>query len=132
MANRNAVRQAQETAAAAAAAGPARPAGNEVVNMVDFDAENGVDGDKAQEHARSIRVEFSSTNIGFWFAELEGEMVMASVKSQWLKRTVLQRNLPTKQKEDVMSLLTLSKTEGGNDIYLRIKRELIRICAQKP
>ena len=53
-ANRNAVRRAQE-AAAAAAVGPARPA-NEVVNMVDFDAENGVDGDKAQEHARSIRV----------------------------------------------------------------------------
>ena len=75
-----------------------------IANMTDFDAENGTDGDKAQEHARSIKVEFSSTNIGFWFSELEGEMVMASVKSQWLKRTVLQRNLPTKQKEDVMAL----------------------------
>ena len=47
-------------------------------------------------------------DINFWFAELEGEMTMASVKSQWLKRTVLQRNLPTKQKEDVKALLTLS------------------------
>ena len=100
--------------------------------MTDFDAENGVDGDRAQEHARAIKVEFSATNIGFWFAELEGEMVMASVKSQWLKRTVLQRNLPTKQKEDVMSLLTLSKTQGGDDIYLRIKTELMRIYSQKP
>ena len=50
---------------------------------------------------------------------------MASVKSQWLKRTVLQRNLPVKQKEDVMALLTLSKTEGRNDIYLKIKTEHI-------
>ena len=96
---------------------PAAAAAEEAVVMVDFDAENGVDGDKAQEHARSIRVEFNASKIGFWFSELEGEMVMASVKSQWLKRTVLQRNLPTKQKEDVMALLTLSKTEGGNDIY---------------
>ena len=57
---------------------------------------------------------------------------MASVKSQWLKRTVLQRNLPVKQKEDVMALLTLSKTEGGNDIYLKIKTELLRIYSEKP
>ena len=111
---------------------PSAAAAEEAVVMVDFDAENGVDGDKAQEHARSIRVEFNASKIGFWFSELEGEMVMASVKSQWLKRTVLQRNLPTKQKEDVMALLTLSKTEGGNDIYLKIKQELTRIYAQKP
>ena len=84
--------------------------------MTDFDAENGVDGDKAQEHARSIKVEFSASDINFWFAELEGEMVMASVKSQFLKRTILQRNLPTKQKEDVKALLTLTKTQGGDEI----------------
>ena len=47
---------------------------------------------------------------------------MASVKSQWLKRTILQRNLPTKQKEDVKALLTLSKTLGGDDIYLKINK----------
>ena len=69
----------------------------EPVAMTDFDAENGQDGNKAQEHARSIKAEFNPTNISFWFAELEGEMTMASVKSQWLKRTLLQRNLPVKQ-----------------------------------
>ena len=130
-ANRNAVRQRQE-AAAAAAVSPAEPIRNEVVNMVDFETENGVDGDKAQEHARSIKIEFEPADIKFWFAQLEGEMTMASVKSQWLKRTVLQRNLPNKQKEDVKALLTLNQTEAGNDIYLKIKRDLIRIYAQKP
>ena len=124
VANRNAVREAAEAAAAAA---------EEVVaDMAEFDAENGVDGDKAQEHARSIKVEFSAADINFWFSELEGEMVIASVKSQWLKKTILQRNLPTRQKEDVKSLLTLTKAQGGNDIYLRIKRELVRIYAHKP
>ena len=71
---------------------------------------------------RAIKVEFSAADINFWFSELEGEMVMASVKSQWLKRTILQRNLPTKQKEDVKALLTLSKTLGGDDIYLKINK----------
>ena len=101
-------------------------------NNINFDTEDGVDGDKAQEHARSVKVEFAPNNIKFWFTELEAEMTMASVKSQWLKKTVLQRNLPTKQKEDVMDLLTLEKTEAGDDIYLRLKAELLRIYAQKP
>ena len=124
-ANRNAVRRAAEAAAVAAAEQAA-------AEMTEFDAENGVDGDKAQEHARSIKVEFSASDINFWFSELEGEMVMASVKSQWLKRTILQRNLPLKQKEDVKAMLTLTKAQGGDNIYLKIKTELIRIYAQKP
>ena len=56
---------------------------------------------------------------------------MASVKGQWLKRTILQRNLPNKQKEDVKSLLTLTQTEAGTDIYLKLKRNLVRIYAPK-
>ena len=59
-------------------------------------------------------------------------MVMASVGSQWLKKTVLQRNLPIKQKEDVKSMLTLQKAEAGEKIYLMIKNELVRIYAPKP
>ena len=100
--------------------------------MTDFEAENGQDGEKAQDHARSIKMEFEPSDIKFWFAQLEGEMTMATVKSQWLKRTVLQRNLPNKQKEDVKALLILNKTEAGDDIYLKIKNDLIRIYAQKP
>ena len=73
-----------------------------------FEEENGQDGAKASELGRQIKVEFSATDISFWFAELEAEMTMASIKSQWMKKTVLQRNLPTKQKEDVKSLLTLN------------------------
>ena len=59
-------------------------------------------------------------------------MLMASVKSQWLKKTILQRNLPTKQKNDVKSLLTLTKAQAGDDIYLKLKNELVRIYAAKP
>ena len=105
------------------AAAPAPP--------VDFDAEEKEDGEKAQDQARSIKLEFNATDIKFWFAQLEDEMLMASVGSQWLKKTVLQRNLPNKQKEDVKSLLTLPKSEAGTHIYRTIKRELLRIYSPK-
>ena len=97
-----------------------------------FDIENGQDGDKAADTARSIKLEFEPNDIRFWFAQLEDEMTMATVKSQWLKKTVLQRNLPLKQKEDVKSYLTLQKAEAGANIYFDIKTELIRIYAPKP
>ena len=128
-ANRNAVREAQAAAEAAAAEVAANMPVDEVI---EFEVENGADGAKASELGRQIKVEFSATDIRFWFAELEAEMVMATIRSQYLKKTVLQRNLPTKQKEDVKALLTLNQTQAGADIYLRLKNELIRIYAPKP
>ena len=98
---------------------------------VDFDLENENDGEKAQDLARSIKMEFEPNDIKFWFAQIEDEMTLASVKSQWLKKTVLQRNLPNKQKEDVKAYLTIPKSEAGN-IYKTIKTELIRIYSPKP
>ena len=100
-------------------------------DAVNFETENGQDGAKASELGRQIKVEFSVSDIKFWFAELEAEMVMATIKSQYLKKTVLQRNLPVIQKGDVKALLTLTQTEAGDDIYFRIKTELIRIYAPK-
>ena len=57
---------------------------------------------------------------------------MAGIGQQWLKKTVLQRNLPTKQKEDVKALLSLTQTQAGNNIYYRVKQELLRLYAPKP
>ena len=105
---------------------------NQAAGMANYDAEEKNDGEKATEHARAVKVEFDANDIKFWFAQLEDEMTMASVGSQWLKKTVLQRNLPVKQKEDVKALLTLQKADAGQNIYLRIKNELIRIYAPKP
>ena len=100
--------------------------------VVNHDVEDKEDGEKAPDQARHIKLEFDSADIRFWFAQLEDEMVLASIGRQWLKKTVLQRNLPVKQKEDVKSLLTLQKAEAGDDIYFRLKTELIRIYAPKP
>ena len=126
--NRNAVRRAQEEAEAQAAAEAAQAA----AAMVNYDAEDKADGEKAQDLARSVKIEFDPNNIKFWFAQLEDEMEMASINRQWLKKSVLQRNLPNKIKEDVMGFLSLQKAEAGAHIYLDIKNELMRIYAPKP
>ena len=105
---------------------------NVVAAVVDIDVENENDGEKAQSDARHIKIDFEPNDVRFWFSQLEAEMMMAEVKSQWLKKTVLQRNLPNKQKEDVKAYLTLSKTQAGDDIYFKIKSDLIRIYAPKP
>ena len=138
VANRNAHREAQQAAAAAAeqAAAEQAAAAARVAAMpgpvVDFDAENGVDGDKAQDHARHVKIEFDQNDVRFWFSQLEAEMEMGDIKSQWLKKTVLQRNLPNKQREDVKAYLILPKTQAGENIYLNIKNRLIKIYAPKP
>ena len=100
--------------------------------IVNYDAEDKDDGEKAADHARQIKVEFIPSDVKFWFSELEDEMQMAGINKQWLKRSVLKRNLPVKQKEDVKAFLTLQQTEAGAHIYLDIKTELLRLYAPKP
>ena len=106
--------------------------GGVAIMVANYDQEDKADGEKAQDLARGIKVEFMPDNIKFWFAQLEDEMEMAGIGRQWLKKAVVQRNLPNKQKEDVMGLLSLGKAEAGPHIYLDIKRELMRIYAPKP
>ena len=146
--NRNAVRRAQEAAEAARAAADIMPesaadralreqheaeaAALAARNRINFDEEDKNDGDKATDNARHIKVEFDAGDIRFWFAQLEDEMLLGNINSQWLKKSVLQRNLPIKQKEDVKELLTLPKAEAGANIYLRVKNDLLRIYAPKP
>ena len=59
--------------------------GNEHVNMpdaVDFEDENGRDGDKAIEYSRTLKLEYNPENVEFWFTQLENEMFTCTIKSQ--------------------------------------------------
>ena len=44
----------------------------------------------------------------------------------------LQKLLPLKIKEEVKSLLRITKTRSGNDIYFRLKQELLDLFGKKP
>ena len=107
-------------------------AGNEA-NMpdIDFEDENGQDGDKALDYTRSLKLEWNPTQVQFWFTQLENEMFTCTVKSQWLKRCVLVKNLPPAVQSDVMSLLVLKKSEAPEDVYKQIKIEILRLHAPK-
>ena len=105
------------------------PDDNEV--EVDFEDENGADDDKALEFSRSLKLEYDPLEVAFYFIQLENEMFTCGVKSQWLKRSILVKNLPPKIQADVKSLLILKKSEAPTDLYKQIKTEILRIHAPK-
>ena len=97
--------------------------------QVDFEDENEQNGAKALEYTRTLKIEYDPSEVSFWFTNLENEMYTCEVKSQWLKRCVLVKNLPPKVQADVKSLLTLKQSEAPADIYKQIKQEILRIHA---
>ena len=99
--------------------------------VANFEDEAGTDGAKAIEYTRTLKIEYDPQNVKFWFIQLENEMFTCEVKSQWLKRCVLVKNLPPKIQADVMALLCLQKAEAPADLYKQIKNEILRIHAPK-
>ena len=102
------------------------------IKMINFEDENEADGKSALDKLGSVKCEFSKEDIEFWFSELEGQMEAIEVKSQWTKRLALLRFLPAEIKQEVKSLLVLQKADAGDDIYKRIKSELIDLFGSKP
>ena len=103
-----------------------------VANMADFDVENGTDGEKAIAQLNTVQCPFDRGDIEYWFSELEMQLSLIEVKSQWLKRLALQRFLPVEIRHEVKDLLILGKTEAGTDIYKKLKTELVDLFGSKP
>ena len=98
---------------------------------VNFEDEDAKDGVKAIDHTRTLKIEYDPSDVKFWFIQLENEMFTCEVKSQWLKRCVLVKNLPPKVQSDVKALLSLQKSEAPDDLYKQIKGEILHIHAPK-
>ena len=98
---------------------------------VDFEDEDTQDEAQAIEHTRTLKMEYNPDEVEFWFMQIENEMFACGVKSQWLKRCVLVRNLPPKVQADVKSLLILKKSAAPPTLYKQIKNEILRIHAPK-
>ena len=80
----------------------------------------------------TIQCPFNINDLEFWFIELEGQLELIEIKAQWSKRMALQKLLPLEIKEEVKSLLRITKTQAGNDIYFRLKQELLDLFGKKP
>ena len=104
---------------------------NDAAVTVDFEDENGEDGEKALEYSRSLKMEYDPNEVEFWFTQLENEMYTCGIKSQWMKRCILVKNLPPKVQADVKSLLVLKQTQAPTDLYKKLKQEILRIHAPK-
>ena len=79
----------------------------EAATMTDFDAENGTDGKSALADLKGDVCPFMKDDIAFWFGQLEGQLEVIEVKSQWLKRIAVQRFLPPEIQEEVKGLVEL-------------------------
>ena len=102
------------------------------VTMVDFDAENADDSASAMDNLRSVHCPFNKSDIEFWFSQLEDQLTLIGVKRQWTKKIALSRFLPPEIQTEVKSLMKLSQTAAGNDIYLKIKTRLLKLYGPKP
>ena len=60
------------------------------------------------------------------------QLALIDVKSQWLKRLAVQRFLPVEIRHEVRDLMLIQKADAGNDIYKKIKTELIDLFGAKP
>ena len=62
--------------------------------MVNFDQENGTDLEKVHIKIQNVEQEWDHTDVPFWLQQLEFQLELTGVKSQWLKRLITQRQLP--------------------------------------
>ena len=106
--------------------------GEVAVEMVDFDQENAEDSATAMDNLRSVQCPFNKGDIEFWFSQLEDQLTLIGVKRQWTKKIALVRFLPPEIQNEVKSLLKLGQTAAGNDIYFRIKKQLLKMYGPKP
>ena len=61
--------------------------------MVNFDVEDGQDPENIHPKLSSITLEFDHLDLPYWFSQAEMQMEICGIKSQWIKRIVLQRLL---------------------------------------
>ena len=101
-------------------------------DVVAFQAEDGQDGEKAMDNLRTVHCPFNKDDVEFWFSQLEDQLTLIGVKAQWTKKIALVRFLPPEIQSEVKSLLKLNQVAAGNNIYLRIKTELLELFGQKP
>ena len=135
---RNAVRQAQEVAAAAAEIEENRLAQlhqAETMPIVAFEDENGVDEPRALQEACSNLKNFvwDNSDLAFTMNQVEIKMSAVGVKKQYTKLQVLSNVLPKEVIDQVKPFLRKTEVEYPNaDAYKLLKNEIKRIFGPKP
>ena len=98
----------------------------EVVNMVNYDQEDGQDDQGAIANARDVKLPFNKNDIRLWFSLVESKMEFAGIKAQWSKRQVLIQLILADLHNDFKTYLIMQKTDAGATPYFDLKSAIIK------
>ena len=111
------------------------PGDEQVVNMAEFDVDDGTDGKDAGAEARQIKIDFDRKEVKAWLQRFEIRHEFAGVKSQWLKRLCLENALPQDIAHCCKDLFSQTKAEasaGGALVYKECKKRLLKVYGPQP
>ena len=103
--------------------------------MADFED---IDMPEAQEtlgKLAAIKVPWNRSDVRYWFFEIENQMELINIQSQWVKRCILANNLPEIVKDEVKELLKKPKSKliSAHDkmIYKALKSKVLKLFGKK-
>ena len=98
--------------------------------MTDFDDIDENDAADAVGKLASIKVPWN-TDVEYFFFELENQMELVQLKSQWLKRVVLANNLPEQVKDELKATLKKTKSTAPAKVYKVLKTKIFALFGPK-
>ena len=72
--------------------------------MADFDSLDEVEAPETLGKIANVKVPWMADDIPYWFSEVEMQMELYNVKSQWIKRIILNNNLPENIRSQIKDL----------------------------
>ena len=99
--------------------------------MADFEDVNEADPPEVMGKLASVKVPWDRKDVGWWFSELEMQMTLINIKSQWIKRVILSNNLPDNVKQEVKSELRKTKSQAATNIYKILKTKVLNLFGPK-
>ena len=103
-------------------------------SMSNFDSVDEAEAPETLSRLAQVKVTWDKSDIEYWFTELESQMELYNIKSQWIKRVVTTNNLPDYVKAEVKDVLKLQKSAlsvADKLIYKKLKTKVIKLFGKK-
>ena len=100
------------------------------VVMANFEDINTPDDPSVLAKLGSIKVTWDE-DVKYFFFEIENQMEIINVTSQWIKRVILANNLPSTVKTEVKDVLKKTKNEAGATVYKDLKAKILKLFGRK-
>ena len=95
--------------------------------MADFEDVDAADAPEVLGKLTSIKVAWDPKDLKWWFTELEMQMTLINIQSQWIKRVILSNNLPDSVKSQVKDILKKTKSQAPAKVYKTLKTKVLEL-----